>query len=52
MEVGLFPKESVDFCSVILPVALVDNHPLSREYEINGLLRIILKDMQDLNALP
>ena len=43
---------SVDYCSALLPVVLVHIHPLSCKYGMNGLLRVLLNSMQDLNALP
>ena len=33
-------------------VALVDIHLLPGKYVINGLMKVILNSMQDLNALP
>ena len=43
--------ESVDYRSVISQVALVDIHPLSCEYKINGLLRVLLQDiLEDVKA--
>ena len=44
--------ESVDYRFLISLVALVDIHPLSCKYGINGLLSVILNDKQDLNTLP
>ena len=52
MEARSLPIVSVNFRPVISPVAHVDIHPLSCEYGINTLLRVILNDTQDLNALP
>ena len=49
-EAGSFHIECVDYCSVILTVALVQIHPLSCEFGIIWLLKVILNNMQDLNA--
>ena len=45
IEARSLPIESVDYCSVLLPIALVDIHPLTCEYGIKGLLRVILNCM-------
>ncbi|CAL1268282.1 unnamed protein product [Larinioides sclopetarius] len=39
IEARSLPMESVDYRSVISPVAMVDIKPLSCEYAVNGLLR-------------
>ena len=40
-----------DYHSVLSPAALLNIHPLPCEYEIDGLLRIILNGRYGLNAL-
>ena len=40
------------YFSMIPPVTQVNSQPLSYEYKMNGLLRSILKNLQDVNVLP
>ncbi|GFU51379.1 hypothetical protein TNCV_4752451 [Trichonephila clavipes] len=42
IEAGSLPIASGDYGSVIMPVALVEIQSLLCEYEINGLLRVML----------
>ena len=49
IDAGSLRIERVDYRFMILPVSLFDIHPLSCEYGINRLLRIILNGMQELN---
>ncbi|GFX61570.1 hypothetical protein TNCV_2745451 [Trichonephila clavipes] len=51
-EVGLLPIESVDYCSVISPFALVESQPLSCEYGINGLLRVVQNKKNGCTCAP
>ena len=49
IEPGLLPIKSVDYRSIISPIALNDSHLLPHEYGMNVLLKIILNEMQDHN---
>ena len=51
IEAGSFTIESVDYRSLILPVTLVNIHPLSCKYKIKG-IRVKMNCMEDLNTLP
>ena len=51
IETRSLPIESVDYRFVILPVTVVDIHRLSCGYDINGLMSVILSDMQDIKDL-
>ena len=50
IEAGSFTVESMDYRSLILPITLVNIHPLSIKYKIKG-IRVKMNCIEDLNTL-